>query len=59
MDSDKYEIALIQGLGLATAFWFFVMLMFVGVAYDHGKHVGRLEAAAPELAAEKEVESEK
>lgn len=59
MDSDKYDLAIIYGIGMATFFWIVVMLMSVGVAYDHGKHVGRLEAAAPELAAEKEVESEK
>lgn len=55
MDSDKYSVALTHGFALGSFFWFFVMLMFVGIAYDHGKHVGKLEAAAPELAAEKEA----
>lgn len=56
MDSDKYSEALMQGMGLATVFWFFIMLMVADCVYDHGKHVGKLEAAAPELATEKEAE---
>lgn len=55
MDSDKYDLAIIYGIGMATFFWIVVMLMSVGVAYDHGKHVGRLESAVPELSAEKEA----
>lgn len=59
MDSDKYDLAIFYGMGLATFFWIVVMLMVVGVIYDHGKYIGKLEAAAPELSAENEVDSEK
>lgn len=55
MDSDKYSVALTHGFALGSFFWFFVMLMFMFCAYDHGKHVGKLEAAVPELATEKEA----
>lgn len=59
MDSDKYEVAVIHGIALASCFWFLASLMFAFGAFDLGKYVGRLEAAAPELAAEKEADSEK
>ena len=59
MYSDKYSVAFLVGFAMATVFWFFFMFMAGFCVYDHGKHVGRLESAAPELAAENEVESEK
>lgn len=60
MDSNKYELALLEGFAMATVFWFFFMLMAGVCVYDHGKHVGKMEAvaseaAAPERATEKEV----
>lgn len=55
MDSDKYSVALLEGFAMATVFWFFFMFMAGFCVYDHGKHVGRLESAVPELAAEKEA----
>lgn len=59
MDSDKYSTAMLYGIALASCFWFFAMLMFAFGAFDLGRYVGKLEAAAPELAAEKEADSEK
>lgn len=55
MDSDKYSVAMIYGIAMASFFWFLAMLMFASGAFDLGKYVGKLEAAAPELAAENEA----
>lgn len=59
MDSDKYSTAMLYGIATASFFWFLASLMFAFGAFDLGRYVGKLEAAAPEFAAEKEVDSEK
>lgn len=58
MDSDKYDLAMIYGMGLATFFWIVVMLMSVGVVYDHGKYIGKLESLVPAESQNRSSENE-